>query len=93
MKQNIRAFAAAGGLLIGMFAAGPAFAQKQGGILKTYSPDRPASMSIHEEATVFAEGPMMAVLNEDRSRAVAQEFQWQHPLAHVLQMFLPTISP
>jgi len=28
-----------------------------------YSPDSPASMSIHEEATVFAEGPMMAVFN------------------------------
>jgi len=63
MKQHIRVFAAAGGLLIAMFAAGPAFAQKQGGILKTYSPDSPASMSIHEEATVFAERPMMAVFN------------------------------
>src|SRR5215472_4918357 len=28
-----------------------------------YSPDSPASMSIHEEATVFAEGPMMGVFN------------------------------
>jgi len=31
--------------------------------LKTYSPDSPASMSIHEESTVFAEGPMMGVFN------------------------------
>jgi peptide/nickel transport system substrate-binding protein len=28
-----------------------------------YSPDSPASMSIHEESTVFAEGPMMGVFN------------------------------
>jgi peptide/nickel transport system substrate-binding protein len=28
-----------------------------------YSPDSPASMSILEEATVFAEGPMMGVFN------------------------------
>jgi len=28
-----------------------------------YSPDSPASMSIHEEATIFAEGPMMGVFN------------------------------
>jgi peptide/nickel transport system substrate-binding protein len=46
-----------------MFAAEAASAQKQGGILKMYSPDSPASMSIHEEATVFAEGPMMGVFN------------------------------
>src|SRR5712671_5954291 len=36
---------------------------KQGGILRMYSPDSPASMSIHEEATIFAEGPMMGVFN------------------------------
>jgi peptide/nickel transport system substrate-binding protein len=50
-------------LLVGSFVAGPALAQKPGGILKMYSPDSPASMSIHEEATVFAEGPMMGVFN------------------------------
>ncbi len=43
--------------------AGLAHAQKHGGILRMYSPDSPASMSIHEEATVFAEGPMMGVFN------------------------------
>jgi peptide/nickel transport system substrate-binding protein len=63
MKQHIRVLAAAGGLLIGMFAAEPVFAQRQGGILKTYSPDSPASMSIHDEATAFAEKPMMGVFN------------------------------
>ena len=63
MKRNLRGFAAAGSLLLAMFAAEAAFAQKQGGILKMYSPDSPASMSIHEESTVFAEGPMMGVFN------------------------------
>src|SRR5208282_4556840 len=41
----------------------PALAEKTGGILKMFSPDSPASMSILEEATVFAEGPMMGVFN------------------------------
>ena len=40
-----------------------ATAQKSGGILKSYSIDSPASMSIHEEATVFAVRPVMAVFN------------------------------
>jgi peptide/nickel transport system substrate-binding protein len=63
MERNLRGFAAAGSLFLAMFTAEAAFAQKQGGILKMYSPDSPASMSIHEEATVFAEGPMMGVFN------------------------------
>jgi hypothetical protein len=63
MKRNLRGFGAAGSLFVAMFAADPVFAQKQGGILKMYSPDSPASMSIHEEATVFAAGPMMGVFN------------------------------
>ena len=63
MMRNLRGFAAAGSLFLAMFTAEAAFAQKQGGILKMYSPDSPASMSIHEEATVFAEGPMMGVFN------------------------------
>jgi hypothetical protein len=60
MKRYLRGFAAGGSLFLAMFTAEVACAQKQGGILKMYSPDSPASMSIHEEATVFAEGPMMA---------------------------------
>ena len=43
--------------------AGPALAQKPGGILKMYSPDSPASVSIHEETTFVAEVPMMGVFN------------------------------
>jgi peptide/nickel transport system substrate-binding protein len=41
----------------------PAFAQKSGGTLRLHTLDSPASMSIHEEATVFAERPVMAVFN------------------------------
>src|SRR6266481_622399 len=63
MKQHLEAFALAAPLLVALLAAGPAVAQKQGGVLKMYSPDSPASMSIHEESTVFAEGPMMGVFN------------------------------
>src|SRR2546430_588546 len=44
------------------FAQG-ADAQKHGGILQVYTVDSPASMSIHEEVTVFAERPMMGVFN------------------------------
>ena len=63
MKRNLRGFAAAGSLFLAMFAAEAAFAQKQGGILKMYDPDSPASMSIHEEATIVSERPMMGVFN------------------------------
>src|SRR5438128_12637489 len=51
--------AVAGLMLIG----NPALAQKPGGILKVYFFDSPASMSIHEEATFAALGPMMGVFN------------------------------
>ena len=40
-----------------------AHAQKQGGILRLYSPDSPATMSIHEEATIMAQAPIMGVFN------------------------------
>jgi peptide/nickel transport system substrate-binding protein len=63
MKRDLRVLLAAGAALTAMIVAGAALAQKQGGILQMYSPDSPASMSIHEEATVFAEGPMMGVFN------------------------------
>jgi peptide/nickel transport system substrate-binding protein len=63
MKRGLRVLAAAGALLAASGAGQAAFAQKPGGILRMYTPDSPASMSIHEEATVFAEGPMMGVFN------------------------------
>ena len=49
--------------LVAISAAGAASAQKRGGVLKTYDPDSPGGMSIQEEATVFARGPMMGVFN------------------------------
>jgi peptide/nickel transport system substrate-binding protein len=63
MTRHLREYAAATSLLLALCAGNAALAQKPGGILKMYSPDSPASMSIHEEATVFAEGPMMGVFN------------------------------
>src|SRR6201997_1842234 len=63
MARHLRNCAAAAGLLIALSAAPAALAQKQGGILKQYIIDSPASMSIHEETTVVAERPMMGVMN------------------------------
>ena len=63
MKRALRAFSVVGGLLSVVVVTPPAFAQKQGGILRQYIIDSPASMSIHEETTVVAERPMMAVMN------------------------------
>ena len=62
MKPYLGALAIAAVLLV-VVAAVPGAAQKTGGILKMFSPDSPASMSIHEEATLVAEGPMMGVFN------------------------------
>ena len=44
-------------------AVGPATAQQSGGILKFFHRDSPASMSIHEEATISTVAPMMGVFN------------------------------
>ena len=63
MRADLRALVAAGTLLAAMAASEPALAQKQGGVLRQYMIDSPASMSIHEETTVVAERPMMAVMN------------------------------
>ena len=43
--------------------AGMAQAQKRGGILTIHSPDSPGGMSILEEATQYAVGPMMGVMS------------------------------
>jgi peptide/nickel transport system substrate-binding protein len=59
MQRILWLLALAGALIVTL----PAHAQKRGGILKMYTPDSPASMSIHEEATVFSQGPMMGVFN------------------------------
>src|SRR5947207_6644081 len=63
MTRHLCVFVAVGWLLVGLGAPDPAVAQTPGGTLRLYNPDSPASMSIHEEATVFAERPMMAVFN------------------------------
>src|SRR5947207_5454742 len=63
MIRDRRNFATAAGLLVALGAAPAALAQKQGGILREYMIDSPASMSIHEEATIYAQRPMMAVFN------------------------------
>jgi peptide/nickel transport system substrate-binding protein len=63
MTRKLCISTVAGACIVVVATAGPAFAQKAGGILKSYSIDSPASMSIHEEATVFALRPAMGVFN------------------------------
>ena len=62
MRPIARAMLLAALLLAGLPAA-PAMAQKQGGILRVYHRDSPASMSIHEEGTISAVMPVMGVFN------------------------------
>jgi peptide/nickel transport system substrate-binding protein len=63
MDRYFRWLAAAGGLLAAVSVAGAAYAQKQGGVLKIYFFDSPASVSIHEETTAAGQGPVMGVFN------------------------------
>src|SRR5438874_4787920 len=64
MTPWLRLSLVAGAMLaLGIAAVGPAQGQKTGGVLRAYSLDSPASMSIHEEVTVFAQRPMMGVFN------------------------------
>ena len=63
MHQSLRTLAPMLALLPVLFVCHTATAQKPGGVLKTYNPDSPGGMSIMEEATVFAAGPMMGVFN------------------------------
>ena len=72
MMRYLGAFATAAPLLVAVVAE-PALAQKSGGILKMFSPDSPASMSIHEEATFVAEGPMMGVFAKSVCACQASE--------------------
>src|SRR3984893_10123962 len=73
MMRYLGAFAMAAPLLVAVVAE-PASAQKTGGILKMSSPDSPASMSIHEEATFVAEGPMMGVFKPFMAKDVQCTF-------------------
>ncbi len=63
MKRDLVAFVATGPVLALLLAAGPAFAQKSGGILRVPFFDSPASVSLHEESTFAALRPMMGVFN------------------------------
>src|SRR5438105_8021295 len=63
MEQDLRVLTAAASLLVAMSVGEPAFAQKQGGVVKMSHFDSPASMSLHEEATAAANRPMMGVFN------------------------------
>src|SRR5262252_1563115 len=63
VKQDLRALAAAGSLLVAMSVSEAAWAQKPGGVLKMSHFDSPASMSLHEEATAAANRPIMGVFN------------------------------
>ena len=63
MERYLGALAAAVCFCGALWTGDPALAQKSGGVLKVYFFDSPASMSIHEEATIVAEGPMMGVFN------------------------------
>src|SRR5246500_2581819 len=61
--MNLRACVAIAGLLAEMALVSPALAQKQGGILRVFHRDSPASMSILEEGSISAIMPMMGVFN------------------------------
>src|ERR1700726_3721828 len=63
MGRRKRSIAILGGLLAAIGAAGPAGAQKSGGILQMPGFASPASMSIHEESTIAAGIPLMGVFN------------------------------
>jgi peptide/nickel transport system substrate-binding protein len=63
MVMNLRSALTVGVLVTAISTTTPAFAQKQGGILRMSHFDSPASMSILEESTRAAEQPMMHVFN------------------------------
>jgi peptide/nickel transport system substrate-binding protein len=63
MERNIRLLTAAGALLVALFLAEAASAQKSAGVLKISFFDNPASLSLHEEATGAALRPAMGIFN------------------------------
>src|SRR5256885_16462577 len=60
-KRHLLARAA--GRLAAITLTWPALAQKSGGVLRMPMITSPASMSIHEESTIAALGPIMGVFN------------------------------
>ena len=63
MKQVLRATITVAVLATSISTATPASAEKPGGVLRMPMITSPASMSIHEESTIAALGPMMGVFN------------------------------
>jgi peptide/nickel transport system substrate-binding protein len=63
MKARLRSMALACGALAGLSMQAPALAQKPGGVLRLPLGTSIASVSIHEESTIVALGPMMGVFN------------------------------
>ena len=63
MKGLGRIFAASAALVLVLLFSEGALAQKQGGILRVFHRDSPASMSILEEGSISAIMPMMGVFN------------------------------
>src|SRR6266403_849955 len=64
MTRYLYACAVAGALVIALAGAGPALAQKSGGVLKIQHWDSPASMSILEEATYSTVVSIMGGMNK-----------------------------
>jgi peptide/nickel transport system substrate-binding protein len=85
MIEKFGVLAVAGAVLMAMLAAAPVSAQKPGGILKIGQFDSPASMSIHEESSNVAEGPMMGVFNN----LVLYD---QHVAQNSLQSIVPDLA-
>ena len=57
MIRCVRVLASVLGLFAGMVSACTVLAQNPGGTLQIYTPNSPSTMSILEEATVYAVGP------------------------------------
>jgi hypothetical protein len=63
MRRGSRLLAASCAVVAAIVGTGPALAQQQGGVLRIFSSNSPASMSTHEESTRYAVTPVMAVFN------------------------------
>src|SRR5215472_11647679 len=72
-------------MLLCLKAADEALAQKQGGVLRVYHRDSPASVSIHEEATISTVMPVMGIFNN----LVVYD---QHVKENSLQSIVPDLA-
>jgi peptide/nickel transport system substrate-binding protein len=63
MTPKLPTLAGIAAVLFSWLVAGPALAQKPGGVLRIAHRDSPASMSTLEEVTISTVAPMMAVFN------------------------------